>query len=944
MGTPNQEDVFGNDLLTTAKEGFIVGSRGGALLRYLTNTHLITIARTGGGKGRSTVIPNLLDHKGSVFCIEIEGEALRASSHYRSKILGQNLYVVDPFHSTDGYYRESINILDTIDTSSPSFTFDVSMLCNSILRTASGKESPDPYWTQSSSELLKALVIYVKTNPFIPDGERNFSTINSILAGFGTSQWEEHMIRLAGDTSKYCETLQSVGRYYYSESGPVYSENTRGILSNLTSYLAFARDAQLQEYSRTSSFNLSELASNNCTIYIVMHDVNQFREYSTWLRLIVERAISLCPSKYQDKHTLSHDERILFLLDEFTQLGRLDSIDTGMQTCRHKGITLWPIFQDVSRLRQTYGQETCESFLGAASCIQAFEIAERETTQYVSDRAGKEVVYIESPSISKSSTTGITTTSGSNESSTYGTANAFRTGESKSTGSNHGTSTGYSGSHPSSSYTSSYSSGVTQSLDITDTYSSSDTYGSSSSQSRNTSQTEQYTLQFTPHIIPSLDPAEVTRRVSNGVHQLVILQDGRVLLEQRAYWDQVELLKERVYGPTLPQNPTFKLHPPEAPELLGPSETYKNSSLNHILNKPFNIDLSIPTVPSLEIESYTIDFVGEDRKKYKLNLYELSQHYNSLPSRSSLDKYRDKIKAHAKKLAELVKAQSFHILENYIDTALSSLLSKSQDLVNHIDELNNQLKLELQLICNELDNLRAFYGDIHDYESSVRLFEESYYRLLSDFEIYKEHLMSYNLAMRYWPRLVLPSKPSIETVIQNSQQIERLSCKSKSTSSLINASLLPAIEKMIDNIEKDIENTKNSIQGAHQNAFSQQKHNYVSGYSSPNRQSQYYKEKLSTCLDFRVADELMTFRRNVDMNKSELIDNFNINLKRRNSLIDAGRQIIAIRECMIECRALLARSCGDVSMIKANICHRVLSIASESREWNLWTSFDSPCG
>ena len=80
------------------------------------------------------------------------------------------------------------------------------------------------------------------------------------------------------------------------------------------------------------------------------------------------------------------------------------------------------------------------------------------------------------------------------------------------------------------------------------------------------------------------------------------------------------------------------------------------------------------------------------------------------------------------------------------------------------------------------------------------------------------------------------------------------------------------------------------------------------------------------------------------MNKSELIDNFNINLKRRNSLIDAGRQIIAIRECMIECRALLARSCGDVSMIKANICHRVLSIASESREWNLWTSFDSPCG
>jgi type IV secretion system protein VirD4 len=804
---PNPEDLprIASDPLSINSNGFVIGSKGGMLIRYATDTHLITIARTGGGKGRSSVIPNLLDHQGSIFSVEIEGESLRASSYYRSRILGQNIYVLDPFHSTDGYKRECINILDTIKPDSVTFTNDVSMLCSSINQTSTGQQSQDPYWTLMAGALLRALVTHVKTSPLIDDQERNLGKVASILAKFETSEWEDCLVRMLGETSIYRESLQAVSGYFYGENGAIRDPNTRSIKSTLDGYLAFARDAQLQRYSQSSTFDLSELGSKKCTIYLVMRDVSQFREYSTWIRLIVERAISLCPSLYNSKHSLPHNERILFMLDEFTQLGRLDSIDTGMQTCRHKGITLWPVFQDVSRLREVYGTETCESFLGAASCIQAFEIAERATTEFISTRAGKKVIYLEAPSMSTSSTTGVTNTRGSNESSTYGKASSFGSGESQSSSSGYGSSSCFSGSYPSSSSTSSFSSTVTNSVNSNDTYSSSDSYGSSSTESRSSSQTKQQSIQYTPHIVPALEQADVTRKISNGRDQLLILKDGRVIAAERANWDMVPMLRERVYGPALPSPPCFSIPPPtleRAMPLISINNSVFQGSGTQI---PIHSSFDPPAVAPLALESHAIEFVGTDRKTYKLDLNSLWDHYRDIKGRNDLYRYRDHVYEHIESLSGHLKKEYLRIFRECY-AKLLPYRNRYNELLTWNRDRNDKIIEAHGLLTNAVTSIEASLVVLNQNFESLSAFAEQAKDYILLLDEYKDRLAAYDQARVLWPNIEKQSQPPIEYLLSYHQVITSIS-----RSPVSEWPLSSAIIEEIDSQMQSIKSSLNSV-------------------------------------------------------------------------------------------------------------------------------------
>ena len=63
----------GSDLIKDIKDtGYCIGARGKALLRLDTDRHFITMASTGSGKGRSVVIPNLLQHTGLILLTSLK--------------------------------------------------------------------------------------------------------------------------------------------------------------------------------------------------------------------------------------------------------------------------------------------------------------------------------------------------------------------------------------------------------------------------------------------------------------------------------------------------------------------------------------------------------------------------------------------------------------------------------------------------------------------------------------------------------------------------------------------------------------------------------------------------------------------------------------------------------------------------------------------------------
>jgi hypothetical protein len=328
----------------------------------------------------------------------------------------------------------------------------------------------------------------------------------------------------------------------------------------------FARDPQIQRYSDRSTFTLKELAGGNTTVYIVMPSVDYFTAFNTWVRLLVERTIAVIPIRTGKKHLIRKENRILFMLDEFTQLGKLDGVDQGMQTCRHKGITLWLLFQDLSRLRLVYGNEVAESFLGAASCIQAFEITERETTKYLSDRTGKKVIYIANTSLSES--LGSSDTMSSSEARTLSNSRSLADRR----GSGNGGSTSTSITNPEwliSNTTVAYSSNQQYSQDTTVTTTSSESSNYQAGKAQTRSHTRNLGLSYQGQIVPALEPTEITRLTSRSTLQLISFYDGEVVITERADWLSLPQLRERVEGPVeAPQLPEVPCIPLESENLF----------------------------------------------------------------------------------------------------------------------------------------------------------------------------------------------------------------------------------------------------------------------------------------------------------------------------------------------------------------------------------------
>jgi hypothetical protein len=74
---------------------------------------------------------------------------------------------------------------------------------------------------------------------------------------------------------------------------------------------------------------------------------------------------------------------VLFLLDEFAALGRLEPVERAMGLMAGYGLQLWPILQDMHQLRALYG-ERAGTFLSNAGVIQTFGVNDHATANMLS--------------------------------------------------------------------------------------------------------------------------------------------------------------------------------------------------------------------------------------------------------------------------------------------------------------------------------------------------------------------------------------------------------------------------------------------------------------------------------------------------------------------------------------------------------------------------------
>lgn len=59
--------------------------------------HILVVAGSRGGKGVSSIIPNLLTYRGSVLVMDPKGELARITARQRAEGLKQKVFILDPF-------------------------------------------------------------------------------------------------------------------------------------------------------------------------------------------------------------------------------------------------------------------------------------------------------------------------------------------------------------------------------------------------------------------------------------------------------------------------------------------------------------------------------------------------------------------------------------------------------------------------------------------------------------------------------------------------------------------------------------------------------------------------------------------------------------------------------------------------------------------------------
>jgi len=805
----------GSDLIKDIKDtGYCIGARGKALLRLDTDRHFITMASTGSGKGRSVVIPNLLLHPGSVFTTEIGGANVKATIKYRRDILCQSIYVIDPLEATDEP-KACLNLLDTLDSENTTFTSDVELMAQSILQDNQGKSSEDPYWVNAPKELLKALIFHVKTAPSyeIDDQDRHFPYITELLAKFETEEWDELMQRWAVNQGPYKAIFNDVGNAFFQ----VYNDNTRSVLSVLKSYLGFARNPQFIKYLKSSSFDLKDLRNKKITVYLVMPLIEYYKANSTWLRLVVERALNACPDLKDRKTHLPYHERILFMLDEFTQLGKLDAIDTGMQTARHKGITLWCVFQDFNRLKEVYKENIAHSFLGSAACIQTFGINDLPTAEFISKRAGKRVAYI--PSVTEginwsdgitenwneTTTTGINfnqtqgISKGQNETwsqgftagSTYGTTSSNTTSRSSSSnwGGTYSSTSGRSSSKTTgdnkswqNSQTNQYGGGSSQTINESYSKGTSQQESVQEGKAINKNQGGQYSVSYTPQILPALEPDQVIEAVSDTKNGQILILKERVILDGRANFDQIEILKQRVDGPSYflnPPRPTGLLDKPNALSFWTPVLPHIETELNVIYqplecyqipifgeivaSKTLKIKISPDVKTDIIAQNlFQIDDLRQQAQNTLANIVtqhsninlERIQKFNQYRKYFDYDRYLENCELSLVKLIHEDLLLRINSWQKYVEKIRSYNL--------FIKSIQSKIEVLYETILVKFKELEDYNNYLNNYSEQMNSQIHNLENYKQDLKFYHEYLEDYYRYREVWTQIEQPKAPEIE--------------------------------------------------------------------------------------------------------------------------------------------------------------------------------------
>jgi type IV secretion system protein VirD4 len=352
-------------------DGVVLGRLNGEYLRHGGPEHVLCFAPTRSGKGVGLVLPTLLIWPDSCIVHDIKGENWTLTSGFRAR--HGNVLLFDPTNRESAAYNPLLEV-----RRGDCEVRDVQNIAD-ILVDPEGALERRNHWDKTSHALLVGAILHVlyaepdKTLAgvanFLSDPQRKIDkALRAMMTTLHLGALGVHPV------------VASVARELLNKS-----ENERsGVLSTAMSFLGLYRDPIVAHITRKSDWRIRDLVEGPrpTTLYLVVppSDISRTKPLVRLILNQIGRRLTENLSAQRHRH------RLLFMLDEFPALGRLDFFESTLAFMAGYGLKAFLIAQSLNQIEKAYGPN--HSILDNCHVRVSFATNDERTARRVSDALG----------------------------------------------------------------------------------------------------------------------------------------------------------------------------------------------------------------------------------------------------------------------------------------------------------------------------------------------------------------------------------------------------------------------------------------------------------------------------------------------------------------------------------------------------------------------------
>lgn len=372
--------------------------------RHLIGTsgenHVVVIGGAGSGKTTSTIIPTLVSWKESVIVYDPKGELYEKTAGYR-KEFSRVIY----FNPNDLCSTFRFNPLDWVPRDLHAVA-DIQRLSSTAIPDVVGDNQP--YFRQTARRIFSAVCSYnilfkegkdvsiAQLFATIAEGnEQKGSTILTVIRNlYNNANAAENRHKFEDEPNPLRElyrfTIQNL-QTLLNEAEEAFSS----VVSTMLTDLQIFTDPVIATLTSDTTITVDEIQNGDSPISIYLTvPAGDTRRCGKLMSLILGTILQALVAK----PVTNHQYRLLNVLDEFYQLGKIMEVYTSIPFSRGYGIFYLIVIQSIGQLSELYGKDGFTNFMENFSIKDIKKVADPDTAKWVESFLGNQTIVHKSVS------------------------------------------------------------------------------------------------------------------------------------------------------------------------------------------------------------------------------------------------------------------------------------------------------------------------------------------------------------------------------------------------------------------------------------------------------------------------------------------------------------------------------------------------------------------